>query len=250
MHPHFFSLFLAMDWVGRVCAEVTYKIIDARWHVIVRSSEHDACYSSKFQMFCGHTARKLSGHLIFCDTLCLSFLLQVCNSFSWLSCFLFYFILFFKQLSSNRRRNMWRITERYMAIKNKWLTGILTSSFSNPSLPVILILNFRDQIAENESLKPSAPLYTSGVMTSTMGSWELWSFGSAFLAVPWRLYKLLAAENNQCIRTKNQKMLTSIWYSKNWRYLYELALFVQAIKYRPIVVTSKELKVHKFRCLG
>jgi hypothetical protein len=37
------------------------------------------------------------------------------------------------------------------------LTGILTSSFSNPSLPVILTLNVRDQIPEKGPLELSAP---------------------------------------------------------------------------------------------
>lgn len=42
-------------------------------------------------------------------------------------------------------------------IRREGLTGILTSSFSNPSLPVILTLNVRDQIPEKGPLELSAP---------------------------------------------------------------------------------------------
>lgn len=41
--------------------------------------------------------------------------------------------------------------------RERGLTGILTSSFSNPSLPVILTLNVRDQIPEKGPLELSAP---------------------------------------------------------------------------------------------
>lgn len=49
--------------------------------------------------------------------------------------------------------------------ENIELTGTRTSSLSNPSRPVILILSFRDQMPEKEPLE----LYISGITTSTFG---------------------------------------------------------------------------------
>lgn len=64
------------------------------------------------------------------------------------------------------------------------LTGILTSSLSNPSLPVILTLSFRDHIPEKGALDPSSPefSYTLGFITSMMGSRTMstpWSMSSS-----------------------------------------------------------------------
>lgn len=84
--------------------------------------------------------------------------------------------------------NIWH-TKKYVP---QWLTGIRISSFSDPSRPVILTLNFLDQIPDNGPLE-SATYWskTSGVNTSTTSSCGVWVFCSLST---WTLYSLLLPE--------------------------------------------------------
>lgn len=81
------------------------------------------------------------------------------------------------------------------------LTGILASSLSSPSVPVILTLNLRGEMSEGGCFDPSASKlqYKSDIVTSTILPWRPWPFYSQSFQ-PYVILLLTGKEPYFCIK--------------------------------------------------